>query len=137
MIVVDASAIGALLLQDQDATFVLAVDDALATSTIYAPAHWPVEVMNLLVKSVRQGRTPADHLPVMWRRAATLIAASSLEPVKVDADLLDVAVQAVLTPRDAAYVELAARRRFTMCTADKSIIRACKSLSIKLLAPEA
>lgn len=135
MIVVDASAIGALLLQDHGTKFVAAVEDALAEATVYGPAHWPIEVMNLLVKSARQGRTPAAELPVLWRRAATLIAAASLEPVKVDADLLDLAGQTVLTPRDAAYVELAVRRNFVLCTADKSIVRACRSMSVRLLAP--
>ncbi len=127
---------GALLLHDHATGFVAAVEMALATAPIYAPAHWPVEVMNLLVKAQRQGRTSAESTRALWNRAAKLIAVAFVEPVKVDAELLDLATRTGLTPRDAAYVELAMRRGAMVCAADKSIIRLCRALPLQLLAPE-
>jgi predicted nucleic acid-binding protein len=136
MIVVDASAMGALLLQDHETGFIVAVEDALASSTIHAPVHWPVEIMNLLVKSERQGRTPVAELPALWRRAEKLVRTATVEPVKVDGELLDLALNSGLTPRDAAYFEMATRLGCTLCTADNAMIRVSKALSVPLLAPQ-
>lgn len=135
MIVVDASALGALILGDHGADFAHALRQAFANDDLIAPIHWPVESMNLIVKAQRQGRIAATALAEYWSKADAVISLARIEPLKVDLRLLDLAERTGLTPRDAAYLELAERRGARVASADNAMLRECQVLGLETIAP--
>jgi predicted nucleic acid-binding protein len=89
------------------------------------PAHWRLEVGNALLMAERRGRIRAGRVDAVWRLLAAL-------PIEVDAETnarawegaAELARRHGLTLYDAAYLELAARRRLPLATFDGALVRA-------------
>jgi len=136
LIVVDASMTITWLFEDEttaDARTVLlrVVGDGGAV-----PSLWRLEVANALRSAVRRNRCDEDFL-----RAAI----SYLEqlPIVDDQDTsrfawrttLDLARVEGLTAHDAAYLELALRRKLPLATGDKALVAAGKRRGVEVLTP--
>ncbi len=135
MIVVDASAVGALILQDHGTAYADVLRASLADDALSAPAHLAVESMNLIVKAHRQGRVETALLGLYWDKAQSVIGLAVIDPVRVDRLLLELARATGLTPRDAAYLELAQRLGGRVASADKLLLNACRTFGLATIDP--
>jgi predicted nucleic acid-binding protein len=132
--VLDCSVTLAWLLPDEDAAAVDALADELARSTAVVPAIWPYEVVNALQVAQRRARIDDNDLIRVWGALAAL-------PIEIEAVAKDHVFSAVgqlgrrlgITSYDAAYVELAARRKMPLATLDARLRKACASLKIEVL----
>lgn len=121
--VVDASVSAAWFLPDEatDAT-----EDALhatAIHDVWVPALWVLETANLLLGAQRRKRITGDKRSELAAAAAALRVKVDREPVSIVAiDAL--AARHGLTAYDAAYLELALRRRLPLATQDDALLAA-------------
>jgi predicted nucleic acid-binding protein len=132
--VLDNSVALAWCFEDEQTDAVLALLDRVVSEGAVAPPLWPVEALNGLLTAERRGRIDAasrrqlfdllSQLPIelddeMGRRAWTATAA--------------MAEQYGLTAYDAAYLELAARRRLPLATRDEALIKAAATAGVDLI----
>jgi predicted nucleic acid-binding protein len=96
------------------------------------PPHWLAEVTNGLLTAVRKGRID----DVKARRFLNDLAALpiSIDPAAVPTcgSVLDLAQHHKLTAYDAAYLELAIRRNFSLATTDEALRRAAEKTGVGL-----
>ena len=132
--VLDCSVTLAWLLPDENGAAVDALADELARTTAVVPAIWPYEVVNALQVAQRRARIGDDDLIRVWSALAAL-------PIEIEAVAKDHVFSAVahlgrrlgITSYDAAYVELAARRKLPLATLDARLRKACASLKVEVL----
>jgi predicted nucleic acid-binding protein len=130
-LVVDASVMGPLLFEDEAASLIAALPQALADGDCVVPEHWRFEVTNQILVGARRGRVKPDEADIMLAAMAAL-------PVEVDRDSIDqvwrktyqLAVAHSLTIYDAAYLELALRLGLPLATFDKALINAANECGI-------
>jgi predicted nucleic acid-binding protein len=132
--VLDCSVTLSWLLPDERGAATDALIDELERTTAVAPAIWPYEVANALLVAQRRARIGDDDLLRVRRALAAL-------PIEVEAVASDHVLSAVsdlgrrleITSYDAAYVELAARRRLPLATLDARLRKACAALKVEVL----
>jgi len=130
--VLDSSA--ALARAAPDETLPQSVKRLLETDTPVAPALWPFETVNGLEIMRRRGRLDAQAL-------ADALDVLRLVPIEIEppnsernADsVLPLARQYGLTVYDAAYLELARRRRLPLATLDDGLRRAARKARVKVI----
>ena len=132
--VLDCSVTLSWLLPDDRGTATDALADELERTTAVVPVIWPYEVANALLVAQRRTRIGDDDLLRVRRALAAL-------PIEVEAVASDNVLSAVsdlgrrleITSYDAAYVELAARRRLPLATLDARLRKACVALKVKVI----
>jgi predicted nucleic acid-binding protein len=132
--VLDASVVLAILLPDEHSPRADALIAGLVPGQAWGPQHWPLEVADGLLTAVRRRR-----IDDRFRRGALEDAA--LIPVQIAGDtsalawstLSDLAVRHALTVYDAAYLELARRRRMPLATLDGQLAKAARADGIDLV----
>lgn len=132
--VVDASMTAVWCFPEERTPSVIAVRDRVSLASMVVPAHFHVEVANVLLVAERRKRlTPAQRTG-----ALTLLA---VLPVEVDPETwkhafgatTELAVAHRLTLYDAAYLELAMRRRLPIATLDKDLANAARAVGLESL----
>ena len=98
-------------------------------------ALWLYEVTNVVMLAVRKGRILKAKADLFLGNLAALPievepARSRVEIFPVLSDLME---EYKLTSYDAAYLELAIRRRLPLATLDRALTEACKALSNETL----
>jgi predicted nucleic acid-binding protein len=136
LIVIDASATVALLL-DEDTKFPNIGSLAeLAEDPLAAPSHWAAEVGNALVSNVRRRRL--RHHDISWfverieRFGIEILPPPSLAETALIADQ---ALDLGLAFYDAVYIRMALTREASLLTLDDKMRLAAKRLNIPLLPP--
>ena len=129
-LVVDTSAILALACVDEDAAYAEAVIARVAGDGAVVPTLFWFEIRNALLMGERRGRIVAEQ-------TRAFLADLALLPFEVDdeadeAGVLDLARRCRLTIYDAAYLELARRRRLALATIDEALIRAAKEAGVEV-----
>jgi predicted nucleic acid-binding protein len=132
--VLDSSVALAWIYADETTDAILGVFDEIRSRGAWVPGLWLWEIANVLHLNVRRGRHSADF------RDSTLEGLALL-PVKVDAEAerqawgvtLHLAERHRLTVYDAAYLEIASRRKIPLATLDRDLRRAAASDGIQLL----
>ncbi len=128
MIVLDASITLASFFEDERTPAVVAVVDRVGLSGAFVPSLWPLEVANGLRIAIRRER-------ISWSfRDAGLVQLAKL-PIEIDSEThvhawhatLQLAGRHGLTPYDAAYLELAQRRRLPLATLDRDLANAAEA----------
>lgn len=132
-LIVDASAIGAYLLPDEDSELLPGLTNALAELLLVVPPHWHFEVANLAVVSVRRQRLSETELPRL---------AESIRGLRVEVDpiggtdawdsVMDLALAHGLTIYDSAYLALAKRRLLPLATLDRRLVEAARAEKLEL-----
>jgi len=133
-LVVDSSMALAWYFDDERSDESTTVLRRLAGESAVVPAIWPLEVANGLQMAVRRGRITGEY------RDASLNDLRSL-PIEIDSETNDrawtatlaLAVRLRLTMYDAAYLELALRRRLPLATFDQELVRAARSERVELI----
>jgi predicted nucleic acid-binding protein len=119
LIVVDASAMVAWLLNEPGEMSVLELNDLLAQHEIVVPAHWPSELANALVTNRRRGRVSNDDFERIFAQLSRF--QISPEPPPSGSELaitIAFALEHELTFYDAAYVKLAIDTEAILATLD-------------------
>lgn len=130
--VVDASFLLSLLLPDETVRIDAAMDLLLGGRAL-APAHCATEVANGLLVAHRRSRITFDEMTGALTDAAMLgITVDSADGFGVPAATVDLALAHKLTIYDAAYLELALRRRVTLATFDAELRAAAARENVSL-----
>jgi hypothetical protein len=128
-LVVDASVSAAWFLPEEATAFTEAALVATAHGEVWVPALWWLEIGNLLLTAQRRRRIDAA------KRAELVLAAEGL---RLRVDRVPVALGSIdaladrhgLTSYDAAYLELAVRRRLPLATLDKALLAAMPAAQV-------
>ena len=118
--VVDASLSAAWLLQDEATPASEAALEATATSEVWVPSLWTLEIANLLLVAERRRRITAAKRQELAGLAAALRLRVDREPVSI-VRVDDIASAFALSAYDAVYLELAIRRGLPLATVDKAL----------------
>lgn len=132
--VVDNSVALAWCFEDEHTQPLMDLLDRVAETGAFAPSLWPLEALNGLLMAERRRRVDA-------RRRQRLAGFLRALPITLDPETADQAwsVTARLAERyrlsvyDAAYLELAQRRKVPLATLDGDLIRAAKALGTTVL----
>jgi len=133
-LVLDSSIALAWVYADETTDAVLRLFDEVRLHGAWVPGLWRWEIANVLQLNVRRGRHTGD-----FRDAA--LAALALLPVKADAEAdrqawsaaLHLAERQALTVYDAAYLEIACRRKIALATLDGQLRAAATEEGVRLL----
>jgi predicted nucleic acid-binding protein len=133
-LVLDSSTIVAWLYVDETTPAIRRVIDLLAQNGAWVPSLWSLEVANVLEIGVRRGRHDSTFRDAM-------LADLSLLPISTDLETdkhawhatLQFAHRHRLTLYDAAYLELAHRRRLPLATLDADLRAAAMAEGVPLL----
>jgi predicted nucleic acid-binding protein len=132
--VLDCSVTLSWLLPDERGAATDALADELERTTAVAPAIWPYEVANALLVAQRRARIGDDDLIRVRRALAALpIEVEAMTSNHVLSAVSDLGRQLNITSYDAAYVELAVRRRLSLATLDARLRKACAALKVEVL----
>jgi predicted nucleic acid-binding protein len=121
--VVDASVSAAWLLPSEATEATEAALQATTTLDVWVPALWLLEIGNLLLSAQRRKRITADKRRDLAQAAAGLRIKVDREPVSI-VILDELAARHGLSAYDAAYLELALRRRLPLATLDEALLAA-------------
>jgi len=132
--VVDSSVALAWCFEDEQTQPVMDLLDRVAETGAVAPSLWPLEALNGLLMAERRKRLDG-------RRRQRLAGFLRGLPVTLDAETVDqawtttarLAERHRLTLYDAAYLELAQRRKLPLATLDEDLIQAGNALGMTLL----
>ena len=124
-VVVDASALGAMLFLESQADHVRQQIDGAA---VFAPQLLKFELANIAWKKIR--RQPADGVNILRSLAIALDARSAIHWEDVDAaDVVLVARACGITAYDASYLWLAGSLGADLVTLDQRLVRASEAVS--------
>jgi predicted nucleic acid-binding protein len=134
-LVLDGSAILSFVLADERSAASVLVQQKLRSWTkVYVPGHWWLEITNALLMAERRGRIEASEIPLVlsFIKAFSVITDDETAARSWDSTLT-LARDYSLTIYDAAYLELALRRRSVLATVDKALARAARAAGVALL----
>ena len=134
MFVLDCSITVAWLFEDESTPQTDELLDRLKDSGALVPALWCLELGNVLARAERLNRITAaqiaDCLDLLDR--SPIVTDTETES-RAFREILTLARNEDLTTYDAAYLELAARRRLPLATLDKELIRAAHRIQVSTL----
>ena len=134
MFVLDCSITVAWLFEDESTPQTDELLDRLKDSGALVPALWRLELGNVLARAERIKRITAaqiaDYLDLLDR--SPIVTDTETES-RAFREILTLARSEGLTTYDAAYLELAVRRRLSLATLDKELIRAAHRVQVSTL----
>lgn len=101
-----------------------------AVSNLIAPAHWEVELANVVWMAVRSGVLPPDEGPVRLNLARRLGIESVATATLCQGALLR-SIASGVAVYDTLFVELAARLGCPLLTFDKAVIKVFPDIAIR------
>jgi predicted nucleic acid-binding protein len=133
-LVLDSSVALAWVYREERNDAISAVFEQVTEAGAWVPSLWRLEVANVLEMGVRRGRIVASYRDEM-------LADLELLPIRSDSETerhawqstLRLAVRHRLTVYDAAYLELAMRRRLPLASLDRELRTAAQAENITLL----
>ena len=133
--VLDASiTIGWMLDRPVPARASLARKLIIAGEVPVVPVLWRHEVSNAVVMSERRGRLTAAQLKTLMADLEEFSYRLEVDPLNVRVStLIETARRTNLTVYDAAYLELAARRRLPLATLDDKLREAARRAALELI----
>ena len=132
--VLDCSVTMAWILPDEAVAGTVALRDSLVENTAVVPGLWPIEVANVLLVATRRGRIKEEIWPDLLERLAALPIETDPEiGTRAFTDSLRVARDQRLSVYDAAYLELAMRRRIPLATLGRELGAAARDAGVRVL----
>jgi len=133
-LVLDGSVALGFILKDERSPAALKVLERLeAGLPAFVPAHWHLEVANGLIMAERRRRaTQADITEALYLIQALPVATDPETAQRATADTAALARQYHLTVYDAAYLELALRRKAALSTTDHDLAKAAKAAGVEV-----
>lgn len=137
-LVVDASIGGAWCLSDEDSNLALEVLDRIVEAQLIVPAHWSLELSNLLVVAERRSRIDAEGVRNATRFLRSLpFAVDVMTTGQALSATLELARRHQITSYDAAYIELAIREGAVLATLDQRLARVASPEGVRTFASSA
>ena len=133
--VFDASFIGALIIPDEYNSYVKKMYDKISNEDEkYAPHLLWYEIASIFNNLVRHGRFTGKEVMQFFPRLAAFCLTTDFEAgVSYSQKLLCLCNEYHLSSYDAAYLELANRKRAALCTLDKDLRAAAKKHGVMVL----
>ncbi len=133
-LIIDASIAMTWCFADEATAETARVQDSLIAEAAVVPSHWFLEVVNVLAMAEKRKRIVAADANVFLHLLATLDIQTDHETsVRAFDYLLPLCRSHGLTSYDAAYLELAVRRRLPLASLDDDLRQAAASLGIQVL----
>lgn len=132
-LVVDASVFGLVILRQISSDRLARVEALLADHSLAQPAHWPLELAGLVLRGARDIRLPAQIRATMRDRLAGLMDSAEIDGPLPATAVYDVALRFTLSVYDAAYLELAARKKLPLLTVDGPLHAAAQRAEVELI----
>lgn len=133
-VVLDSSATLAWIHGDERTAAIEAVFDRVAERGAVVPSLWHLEVANSLTVAVRRERIlPAERTDALADLAQLGIAVDDETEQHAWKATMQLADLHGLSVYDAAYLELAQRKRLPLVTLDKALIRAAQAAGVEVL----
>lgn len=133
-LVIDSSITVAWYFPDESNEATDGVMSTVANSGAVVPAHWRAEIANAFLMAVRRKRIDAAYRSQCLVELTQFKIAPDLDS---GAQMWSATVQLAelynLTAYDAAYLELAQRRRLPLATLDAALARAAKAAGVETL----
>ena len=129
--VVDASVSAAWVLADEATDYTGAALLATATTNVWVPALWLLEMANLLQSAQRRRRISGTKRGELAASVAAVRVQVCREPVKLTA-LDTLAARHGLSAYDACYLELALRLQLPLATLDTELLAAMQQCGVPL-----
>lgn len=124
-LVLDASLTIAWYFEDQRSPQSESILDRVITDGAFVPTLWKVEVANGLQTAMRRKRIDRSYRDqAIGQLAALPIETDTETALHIWTTTLELAEQHALTAYDAAYLELAIRRRLPLASLDKQLVEA-------------
>lgn len=132
--IIDASITMAWCFADEATPAAAKVQERLEKESVLVPSHWFLEVTNVLATAEKRKRiTPASSVGFLTLLEAMEIEVDVEAPGRAFAHLLPLCRSHGLTSYDAAYLELALRRRLPLATLDDDLRSATRRLGIEVI----
>jgi len=133
-LVLDSSVTLAWLYSDEITEAIRRIFEAVAEHGAVAPTLWRLEIANSLTVAVRRGRIDKEFRHAALSDLATLeITMDPQTGTNAWGQTLQLADQFGLTVYDAAYLELAVRRRLPLATLDEKLRAGATGCGVELL----
>jgi predicted nucleic acid-binding protein len=133
-LVVDASMTISWLFRDERSELTQTVLRKVAAEGAFVPSIWRLEVANVLRNAVRRGRCDEGYAARSLRRLGRLrIIADNETDRQAWGATRNLSRQHGLTLYDAAYLELALRRRHALATRDAALLRSGRAAGIEVV----
>ena len=133
-LVLDSSATLAWIFSDESTPSIDTIFDQVAEQGAIVPALWVLEVANSLTVSVRRERiSPQERSDALADLTALEITIDPETEQHAWKATLQLADQHGLTVYDAAYLELAQRKRLPLVTLDRALVLAAQAASVEVL----
>lgn len=132
--VIDCSAALAWCFEDEASDEADALLLRIGDEGAVVPALWHLEMANVLIQAAKRGRITTDDADTRLRLMGTLPIVTDAETsTRAWRDTLALARTEGLTAYDAAYLELAVRRRLPLATRDKALAGAARRRGVQVL----
>ena len=131
--VLDASVTLALLYGEETSLDLNRVEQAIVRSNALVPQLWHVEIANAMLIGIRRNSLALDNARqylAMLLRSTVTVDGETL--TRAWTDTLELGAKHGLTGYDAAYFELAVRKRVPLATLDRQLARACEAEGVPL-----
>ena len=132
-VVVDASIVGAIVLNETTDEALYSVVVALRGGELILAAHSLLEAASILVKAARRQRATLLDQKARLDRVERLLAKGAMQPSASLRTVFDLAMATGLTAYDAVYLELALRLDATLATNDDALIVAARARGVPVL----
>jgi predicted nucleic acid-binding protein len=131
--VVDNSVVMTWCFQDEISPYAEAILDSLTAATAVVPAHWPLEVIQVLLVAERKQRLNlSDSIRFVSLLAQLPFVVDRSWPERLMKDWLAIGRAQNLSSYDTAYLELALRQGIPIATLDPRLLEAAKQFDIPM-----
>ncbi len=131
---IDASVAVAWLIPEEDTPAAIEIRRRVAEEGAITPQHWRLEVCNALLMSARRKRYDLQRLDLDLSALALLPVGSDEETwERTWGDGVKLAIAQKLTAYDAAYLELAQRKRLPLATFDHDLVKAARRVGVEVI----
>jgi predicted nucleic acid-binding protein len=132
--VLDCSMTMAWAFRDETTPGTLNVLELAAHEACVAPSVWPLEVCNAAISAQRHGRFTDDDVPRFLGLVNGLrVSVDQCTLRHVFDNMLPLAVRHAISSYDAAYLELALRKRAPLATLHAGLARAARAAGVALI----
>lgn len=132
-VVIDASALLATVLPEQNHKLRDTTSAMLAGHDLMAPPVWPVEIVGGLAKAEWMQRISSDSCDYSWSILVDVLGATEIADSAEPSAILPICRQHKLRGADATYLELALRFGVPLLTGDKGLARAARAAKVDLI----
>lgn len=132
-IVIDASAIVAATLDEDNAAVIAAVQTVLELGNVVAPRLLPAEVAGAIAMAGWIKRKSTESCDDAWAWSRSFFRLIALRQDDDDDGLFEICRTYQLRGADAAYLQLALRERASLLTSDKKMAGAARAAGVALV----